>query len=1659
MPSIHRHILLLSLMFSSYFGIGQTLDFLGFVPKNSTAGQPQPGCAAVNSQGYVYISYPSLKSVHVFDREGNPMEVIYSVVTTGGYVALKRPTLLCIDANDCVYIYDEDLGQIAVRPVSGESRVFGEKGSSLGQLSDITSIAADNDGFLYALNSSRKDVSIFSNKGVFQTWIAGGASPFIEPISIGINGKNELYVLDKDGPTVYMFNSQGLLVNVNRNLNRLADIDLADAGPMTVLQSGDFIVHDRLMQRSYQFNRLGDLVGSFGSKGKGAPGVFEQVLFISSHSVSDRYFYLYDGKSRQGQLLTLPVDTKNLMPEVRTWSVQPVRSVLPAARLLSSGPFGELYAVLQSDAKTVIAYADTSGKELYRLKENFGYVQDLAVDLKGNLYVLDKDERSVTVYDSKGRLIRKISPTDKMKRPRALVVQRNGTVIVAEENKASLHMWSDQGVLLRSIDQHENPGLNTLGDLQCDSKDQLYYWDRDANAIFRLGMNGWPVSKAMLTVRPSKPGGRAGIISAFYIDELDQLHVFNSTNSQLEVYRWKDSPQLLYTVGYAGKGENGWVDVETVQFDADRYLIHFLQKDQSELVYRFQVKPVSPSDGFIVDADEHGYKIVFTKADELSVFEYGIVKTTSQGDSLVSRGPDSIVHFPFTDEHSTDLTHYGLVHLSKTDVSVSNSGFSDYLTLGRNYLSVAQYDDALWAFNNATTKTTYGLGLVKKISEYLRQTGDQLQAKQESKKALQFYREAFTLEPKNTLNSASLKRGYYNYFLQFANKDEYIDLLREADLASMSSAQKPIVLLALDSVAVYLSGLPNESTINNALLLQKKCQGLDPQNPSVYYSVASITYSLYELRRNSGVNRDELDLLLSEVLSNCNYALGGFQKTNPKYFYVELLQLRVNLLMEEYESVETNCLSTLTGSSYILNPDLVKGYRHALAEAYAGQKKYELAVSEYQRLERLDPSDVAIKKPLAEALVKSKQYDEAKMVFQQLLMNDLSNMDYVAQIGIIELLKGNYVESSFQLEKAVKANPSDRRNYGPLAEAFEGSSNYQKALDNYSIAIDYLRERITQLENSVTANEVLLDYRKTYQSYLLKSARLCDQVGDLESSIARYGALVESDPTNASAFYGLGKAYLNAGYIYDAEKALFQASKLDPSTEAYGSALNSALRERESTVKAVALNIIDVQIPPIYPSLYRNYSDVKLLPLGEVVIANNSDQAVTPSSITVFIPELMNQPSQVKAPTLLSYSNTPVKLTALFTEKILQSVREEKYQVQVEITYTSYGKKQSASKTSDVTLMGRNAITWKDKRRLAAFVAPNDDVLISYNKKGDIVFRNQSHYGLNRALIEAMQTYTLIQQSGFVYSPDPVQNFATVSTKTDILDYLQYPSETLKRKSGDCDDLVALFCGLLENAGVSTAYVDVPGHVFMAFDTQIRPSEIGVAGFNALDVIVSDNKVWLPIETTVVGTGDFMTAWKKGAERYYQELKAARFPEIVPLSSARSIYIPSSYTPAGFSEEPPQTEAVLESYATLLKLALAKTKKELIAEMQTRYMVEVNNLYVKNKYATLLAQIGENKKAEEVFLEAYALSPDNASVLNNLGNIYYQRGNSAKAIEFYTLAAETDARDAEILINLCKANWMAGNAAEAKIHFEKAKQLEPDIARYYPSLQQQLNAP
>ena len=288
------------------------------------------------------------------------------------------------------------------------------------------------------------------------------------------------------------------------------------------------------------------------------------------------------------------------------------------------------------------------------------------------------------------------------------------------------------------------------------------------------------------------------------------------------------------------------------------------------------------------------------------------------------------------------------------------------------------------------------------------------------------------------------------------------------------------------------------------------------------------------------------------------------------------------------------------------------------------------------------------------------------------------------------------------------------------------------------------------------------------------------------------------------------------------------------------------------------------------------------------------------------------------------------------------------------------------------------------------------------------------------------------------------------------MDYLQFPMETLKRKGGDCDDLVALLAALLENGGVPTAYIDLPGHVMLAFESDIKPVDLAANGISPKEVIIVGDKVWIPLEATMIGSKNFMIAWKSGADRFYKALTSGQFPELIPFADAWNIYQPAAFQPEGFSDAPTSGKKVIDSYDTMVAQLVEKTKKEAIAEMKNRYFSEVNNVHVKNKYAMLLAQTGHMPDAETIYMEALKLSPENANILNNLGNIYFLQGNNEKARQHYELASHADESDAGILINLCKTCLALGDKIAAKSSLQKAIAIDPEMAYIYADLNTQL---
>ena len=115
-------------------------------------------------------------------------------------------------------------------------------------------------------------------------------------------------------------------------------------------------------------------------------------------------------------------------------------------------------------------------------------------------------------------------------------------------------------------------------------------------------------------------------------------------------------------------------------------------------------------------------------------------------------------------------------------------------------------------------------------------------------------------------------------------------------------------------------------------------------------------------------------------------------------------------------------------------------------------------------------------------------------------------------------------------------------------------------------------------------------------------------------------------------------------------------------------------------------------------------------------------------------------------------------------------------------------------------------------------------------------------------------------------------NTPYTSLRDDQVDYVQFPRETLRLKSGDCDDLSVLLSAGLENLGIQTALVEVPGHLFLMFNTGLKAEDASLVSQDPELLVIRDDMVWVPVEATMINAS-FSEAWAEGARKYQKALK------------------------------------------------------------------------------------------------------------------------------------------------------------------------------------------
>jgi hypothetical protein len=176
---------------------------------------------------------------------------------------------------------------------------------------------------------------------------------------------------------------------------------------------------------------------------------------------------------------------------------------------------------------------------------------------------------------------------------------------------------------------------------------------------------------------------------------------------------------------------------------------------------------------------------------------------------------------------------------------------------------------------------------------------------------------------------------------------------------------------------------------------------------------------------------------------------------------------------------------------------------------------------------------------------------------------------------------------------------------------------------------------------------------------------------------------------------------------------------------------------------------------------------------------------------------------------------------------------------------------------------------------LRYFVTPSDPSVIRYAR--DILLENADSLGGDPGGMLPYRKARLLL-SGFA------NNMMYVSDPRQSADFVQYPSETIELRGGDCDDMTVCFSALLNSIGIPTAFVDVippdrpdQAHIYLLFDTGLEPRFAEGITTNSKRYVVRRNQagvetVWIPIESTVIRRG-FDEAWSAGAQRYLDDVE------------------------------------------------------------------------------------------------------------------------------------------------------------------------------------------
>lgn len=437
------------------------------------------------------------------------------------------------------------------------------------------------------------------------------------------------------------------------------------------------------------------------------------------------------------------------------------------------------------------------------------------------------------------------------------------------------------------------------------------------------------------------------------------------------------------------------------------------------------------------------------------------------------------------------------------------------------------------------------------------------------------------------------------------------------------------------------------------------------------------------------------------------------------------------------------------------------------------------------------------------------------------------------------------------------------------------------------------------------------------------------------------------------------------------------------------------------------LQIETIYLENILPSRYRYYTQE---PLGRVRIMNTGKETLHRIRVSLFIPNYMDLSEEYEIVQIGAKSTVEIPLKATFNLKIFAVDEDTSGQVQIRIS----GDGIEESCIRSITILSRNTIDWRRSENIASFVTPNDSVIAEFTKLCIPSLKDEGLGPKESRIEDAMAIYAAL--SPIAYLPDPNMPYKKIAEKKVVVDKVQYPRETLKYKKGDCDDLSVLYASCLEAVGIRTAFVFVPGHIFIIFNTGISYRNKELIGYDETSYIVRNNYIWLPVETTKLNNS-FVAATKEGMAEYKRWLSKI---EIIDVQKGWERFAPVALPPVDFpwKEDKELAEEKLKEEIATLKAYKKEGLNLLVTTLSKRIEEFPYNLGFRNRLGIIYGKEGELDLAEREFKSGLEKNKLHPSLLNNLGNIHLLRDSPTEAIHFFKQANRSDPDDGGIYFNL-----------------------------------------